>query len=61
MGVFESSAYQRTVHLPQAERGHPLLRWRKEHNLAPPVRLTVTSAILTELLLNCMLWFSWLH
>ena len=28
MGVLESSAYQRTVHLPQADRGHPLLRWR---------------------------------
>jgi predicted dehydrogenase len=25
MGVFESAAYQRTVHLPQADRGHPLV------------------------------------
>ena len=22
--------------LPQAERSHPLLRWRAEHGLAPP-------------------------
>eukprot|EP01050_Picozoa_sp_SAG11_P014434 SAG11_NODE_1780_length_4264_cov_3.335654_1_plen_451_part_00 len=36
MAVFESSAYQRTVHLPQADRGHPLLRWRQESQLGPP-------------------------
>ena len=36
MGVFESAAYQRTVHLPQAERGQPLLRWRRENGLGPP-------------------------
>ena len=36
MGIFESAAYGRHVHLPQAERDHPLLRWRREHGLPAP-------------------------
>ena len=36
MGIFESAAYGRRVSLPQADRSHPLLRWRKEHGLPPP-------------------------
>lgn len=36
MAVLEAAAYERTVHLPQADREHPLLRWRREHALAPP-------------------------
>lgn len=30
MGVFESSAYGGRIDLPQAERDHPLIRWRDE-------------------------------
>ena len=30
MGIFESGAYGKVVHLPQENREHPLLRWRKE-------------------------------
>ena len=33
MGILESGAYGRPVELPQADRGHPLLRWRKEAGL----------------------------
>jgi predicted dehydrogenase len=36
MGVFESAAYGRPVELPQPQRDHPLLRWRREHGLADP-------------------------
>ena len=36
MGIFESGARGRRVDLPQAERDHPLLRWREEHGLGPP-------------------------
>ena len=36
MGVFESAAYGRPVRLPQAERDHPLLRWRRENGLDDP-------------------------
>ena len=36
MGVFESAAYGRPVELPQAERDHPLLRWRRENGLGDP-------------------------
>lgn len=36
MGVFESAAYGTRVDLPQAHRGHPLLRWRREHGLGDP-------------------------
>ena len=33
MGIFESAAYGRPVDLPQKRRDHPLLRWRREHDL----------------------------
>ena len=36
MGVFESAAYGRPVDLPQTERDHPLLRWRKENGFDDP-------------------------
>ena len=36
MGLFESVAYDRRVTLPQQDRSHPLLRWRREHGLGDP-------------------------
>ena len=36
MGIFESGARGQRVELPQAEREHPLLRWREEHGLGLP-------------------------
>ena len=36
MGLFESAAYGRRVELPQEDRSHPLLRWRREHGLDDP-------------------------
>ena len=36
MGIFESAAYGRPVELPQAQRDHPLLRWRRENGLGVP-------------------------
>ena len=36
MGIFKSAAYGRHVELPQAERDHPLLRWRRENGLGEP-------------------------
>ncbi|MCZ6676335.1 MAG: Gfo/Idh/MocA family oxidoreductase [Candidatus Poribacteria bacterium] len=36
MGIFESAAYGKRVDLPQENREHPLLRWRREHDLAAP-------------------------
>ena len=36
MGVFESAAYGGRVRLPQENREHPLIRWRREHGLQPP-------------------------
>lgn len=36
MGLFESAAYGRRVGLPQQDRTHPLLRWRREHGLEKP-------------------------
>ncbi len=36
MAIFESAAYGRRVALPQKERDHPLLRWRREHGLGEP-------------------------
>ena len=36
MGVFESAAYGQRVHLPQTQRDHPLVRWRREHGLGAP-------------------------
>ncbi len=37
LGAFESAAYGRAVSLPQADRSHPLLRWRAEAGLGGPV------------------------
>ena len=36
MGLFESGAYGRRVHLPQTRRDHPLVRWRSEAGLDAP-------------------------
>lgn len=36
MGIFESAAYGRPVELPQTQRDHPLLRWRRENGLGVP-------------------------
>ena len=36
MGVFESAAYGKRIHLPQTQRDHPLVRWRREHGLGDP-------------------------
>lgn len=35
MGVFESAIYGKRVELPQQNREHPLLQWRKENGLGP--------------------------
>ena len=39
MAIFESGAHQKPVVLPQKERDHPLLRWRKEAGLGDPVEM----------------------
>ena len=36
MGIFEAAAYGTRIDLPQPNRDHPLLRWRKEAGLEPP-------------------------
>jgi predicted dehydrogenase len=36
MGIFESAAYGRTVTLPQPDREHPLLRWRRDAGQEAP-------------------------
>lgn len=36
MGIFASAAYNRRVDLPQADREHPLRRWRREQGLPAP-------------------------
>ena len=36
MGIFESAAYGNRLDLPQKDRDHPLLRWRREQGLGPP-------------------------
>lgn len=36
MAIFESAARGQRVTLPQAERAHPLLRWRQEYGLGDP-------------------------
>ena len=36
MGVFESAAYGKRLDLPQTQRDHPLVRWRREHGLGDP-------------------------
>ena len=39
MGIFESAAYGNRVDLPQQNREHPLLRWRRENGLPPPEQM----------------------
>ncbi len=39
MGIFESAAYGERVQLPQADRRHPLRRWREEAGLEPPAEM----------------------
>ena len=36
MGIFESAAYGKHIDLPQANRVHPLTRWREEAGLGAP-------------------------
>jgi predicted dehydrogenase len=36
MGIFESAASGKRVDLPQTQRDHPLLRWRREQGLGEP-------------------------
>ncbi|MCZ6677521.1 MAG: Gfo/Idh/MocA family oxidoreductase [Candidatus Poribacteria bacterium] len=36
MGIFESAAHANRIDLPQENREHPLLRWRKESGLGAP-------------------------
>ena len=36
MGLFESAAYGGRVSLPQQDRSHPLVRWRRQHGLGDP-------------------------
>ena len=36
MGLFESAAYGRRIEIPQEDRSHPLLRWRRENGLGDP-------------------------
>lgn len=36
MGIFEAAAYRKHIDLPQADRKHPLVRWRQEHGLGDP-------------------------
>ena len=44
MGIFESAAYGKRVDLPQADRQHPLLRWRREAGLGGPEPMPMTDA-----------------
>jgi len=44
MGIFESAAYGKRVDLPQADRQHPLLRWRREAGLGGPEPMPTTDA-----------------
>jgi predicted dehydrogenase len=36
LGIFEAAVYGRRVALPQQDRSHPLLRWRREADLPAP-------------------------
>ena len=36
MGIFEPAAYGTRVDIPQANREHPLLRWRRENGFGAP-------------------------
>lgn len=42
-GIFESAAYGTRVDLPQANRRHPLLRWREEAGLGPLPKMPMTD------------------
>ena len=39
MGIFESGAYRRAIDLPQTDREHPLLRWRREAGLGDVIEM----------------------
>lgn len=42
-GIFESAAYGTRVDLPQANRKHPLIRWREEAGLGPLPEMPMTD------------------
>ena len=42
-GIFESAAYGTRVDLPQANRKHPLIRWREEAGLGPLPKMPMTD------------------
>jgi predicted dehydrogenase len=44
MGIFESAAYGTRIDLPQADRRHPLTRWRHEAGLAAPDPMPMKDA-----------------
>ena len=44
MGIFESAAYGTRVELPQADRQHPLTRWRAEAGLDAPEAMPMLDA-----------------
>ena len=43
-GIFESAAYGRRIDLPQVDREHPLLRWRREAGLGDPESMPTVDA-----------------
>ncbi|MGY8824141.1 MAG: Gfo/Idh/MocA family protein [Candidatus Latescibacterota bacterium] len=43
-GIFESAAYGTRVDLPQANREHPLMRWRNEAGLGEPDPMPMADA-----------------
>lgn len=43
MGIFESAAYGTRVDLPQSNREHPLIRWRREAGLEAPEPMPMTD------------------
>ena len=43
MGIFESAAYGTRVVLPQSNREHPLIRWRREAGLEAPEPMPMTD------------------
>lgn len=44
MGIFEAAAYGRRIDLPQADRQHPLTRWRTEAGLGDPEPMPMADA-----------------
>ena len=44
MGIFESAAYGKRIDLPQANRDHPLPRWRAEAGLGEPDEMPMPDA-----------------